>query len=105
MTDASNTTAAALLRSFVERVERINEEIKGLNDDKRDIYAEVRSNGFEVKALKAVIQLRAQDPSERKELDSIVQTYCAALGMVSGSDDVVTPLTVESSALDKALSS
>lgn len=97
-----------MLRSFVERVERIDEEIDGLNDDKRDIYAEVRSNGFDVKAVKAVIRLRAQDPNERKEHDAIVATYCAALGMTpdSGSGDgLVKPFTVGSGALEEALSS
>lgn len=97
-----------MLRSFVERVERINEEIKASNDDKRDIYAEARSNGFDVKALKAVIALRAKDPAERKELDAVVATYCAALGMAADSvsaDGLVKPFTVDSGALEEALSS
>lgn len=109
MTDTSNTsTAAALLRSFIERVERIDEEIKGLNDDKRDIYAEVRSQGFDIKGVKEVIRLRRQDPAERQELETIVATYCAAIGMTpsSGSGDgLVKPFTVDSGALEEALNS
>jgi len=95
-TTPATPTANTLLRSFVERVERLDEEIKGLNDDKRDIYAEARSNGFDVKALKAVIRLRAQDPAEREQLEGIVQTYLSALGM---SPDVQGDMT----ALDAAL--
>jgi uncharacterized protein (UPF0335 family) len=69
-----------LIKSFVERVERLNEEIKSLNDDKRDIFAEAKSQGFEVKALKVVIQRRAKDPNELIELQAVVETYEAALG-------------------------
>lgn len=108
MTDTQNSsTAAAKLRSFIERVERIDEEIKGLNDDKRDIYAEVRSDGFDIKAVKEVIRLRRQDPNERKELDAIVATYCAALGMTPDSvgDGLVKSFTVGSGALEEALNS
>lgn len=68
------------IKSFVERVERLNEEIKGLNGDKRDIFAEAKSQGFDVKALKIVIQRRAKDPDELSELQAVVETYEAALG-------------------------
>jgi uncharacterized protein (UPF0335 family) len=57
---AAHRFAKDHLKAFVERVERISEEIKALNDDKRDIYAEAKANGFDVKALKEVIKLRAQ---------------------------------------------
>jgi uncharacterized protein (UPF0335 family) len=68
------------IKSYVERVERLNEEIKGLNDDKRDIFAEAKGNGFDPKALKIVIQRRAKDPDDLAELQAIVDTYEAALG-------------------------
>ena len=67
------------LRSIVERVERLEEEIKGLNDDKRDIYAEAKANGFDVKALKAVIAYRRKDPTEREDHSALVETYLAEL--------------------------
>lgn len=67
------------LQSIVERIERVEEEIKSFNDDKRDIYAEAKANGFDVKALKAVIAYRRKDPSERQEHDAIVETYLAEL--------------------------
>ena len=50
------------LRAFVERIERIEEEIKGLTEDKKDIYAEAKGNGFDVKILREVIRVRKQDP-------------------------------------------
>lgn len=72
--------AREMIRSYVERVERLNEEIKSLNGDKRDIYAEAKTNGFDVKALKVVVQRRGKDSDELAELESIVATYEAALG-------------------------
>lgn len=71
------------IKSIVERIERVNEDIKALNDDKRDIFAEAKSNGFDTKALKIVIQRRAKDPDELSQLEGIVETYEAALGTES----------------------
>ena len=75
-----NTIGGELLRGFVERVENINEQIKSFNDDKRDIFAEAKSQGFDVKALKIVIQRRAKDPGELTETEALVEVYEAALG-------------------------
>ena len=69
------------LRSFVERVERLEEEIKGLNSDKRDVFAEAKANGFDVKALKTILAIRRQDPDDRKEHDTVVELYAQALGI------------------------
>lgn len=80
---AAHRFAKDHLKAFVERVERISEEIKALNDDKRDIYAEAKANGFDVKALKEVIKLRAMDVDERKEHEAILETYLQALGMLT----------------------
>lgn len=68
------------LRSFVERIEHIEQEIKASNDDKRDIYAEAKGQGFDVKALKAVIARRRKDPNDLTEFEALVETYEAALG-------------------------
>ena len=68
------------LRSFIERIERLNEEIKGLNDDKRDIFAEAKAIGFCTKTLKRVIQRRAMEASDRQEADALLELYEAALG-------------------------
>jgi uncharacterized protein (UPF0335 family) len=67
------------LRSIVERIERLEAEIASLNSDKSDIYKEAKANGFDVKALRAVIAYRRKDPNERAELDAIVETYLAEL--------------------------
>ena len=68
------------LRAFVERIERIEEDIKGLNEDKKDVYAEAKGEGFDVKILKEVIRLRKQDEDEREEHDSMLDLYLHALG-------------------------
>jgi len=67
------------LRAFVERIERIEEDIKALNDDKKDIYAEAKGNGFDVKVLREVIRLRKQDQDERDEHQSLLEVYLHAL--------------------------
>ena len=67
------------LRSFVERIERLEEEIKALTDDKKDIYAEAKGEGFDVKILREVVRLRKQDEKERDERDSLLDVYMHAL--------------------------
>ena len=70
------------LKAFVERIERLEEEKKAIADDVRDVYAEAKGNGFDVKALRAVVRLRKQDVNERKEQEAILETYLHALGML-----------------------
>jgi uncharacterized protein (UPF0335 family) len=70
------------LKTFVERVERLEEEKKAIADDVRDVYAEAKSSGFDVKALRTVVRLRKQDVNERKEQEAILETYLHALGML-----------------------
>jgi uncharacterized protein (UPF0335 family) len=70
------------LRAFVERIERLEEEKKATSDDIRDVYAEAKGNGFDVKALRAIVRLRKQDTDERKEQEAILDTYLQALGML-----------------------
>jgi uncharacterized protein (UPF0335 family) len=70
------------LKAFVERVERLEEEKKAIADDIRDVYAEAKGNGFDVKALRAIVRLRKQDADERKEQETILETYMHALGMI-----------------------
>lgn len=83
----SDSVAHDQIRAFVERVERLDEELKAINDDKKEIFAEAKGNGFDVKALKIVIQKRRQDVSERMELEAVVSLYEAALGMTTMGDD------------------
>ncbi len=69
------------LKAFIERVERLEEEKKALSDDIRDVYAEAKGNGYDVKALRTIVRLRKMDADERKEQESILETYMHALGM------------------------
>ena len=71
------------LKAVVERVERLEEEKKALADDIRDVYAEAKGHGFDVKALRVIVRLRKQDTDERKEQEAILETYMHALGMLA----------------------
>ena len=79
---AEGTVAADQLRLFIERVERLEEEKKGISDDIRDVYAEAKGNGYDVKALRTIIRMRKQDANERAEQETILETYLQALGML-----------------------
>jgi len=70
------------LKAFVERIEKLEEEKKAISDDIRDVYAEAKGNGFDVKALRAIVRLRKMEPTERQEQDAILETYMHALGMI-----------------------
>jgi uncharacterized protein (UPF0335 family) len=70
------------LKAIIERVERLEEEKKAIADDIKDVFAEAKGNGFDVKALRTVIRLRKQDVDERKEQEAILETYLHALGML-----------------------
>lgn len=74
--------AADQLKALIERIERQEEEKKTISDDIRDIYAEAKSTGYDVKALRTIIRMRKQDPAARKEQETIVETYMQALGML-----------------------
>lgn len=73
--------AADQLRLFVERAERLLEERKGLGDDLKDVFLEARSQGYDVKAMKAVIRLRAMEKNQRDEEEALLETYKAALSL------------------------
>jgi uncharacterized protein (UPF0335 family) len=79
---AAHRFAKDQLKAFVERVERLEEEKKTISDDIRDVYAEAKGNGYDVKALRAIVRLRKQDADERKEHETILETYMHALGML-----------------------
>ncbi|MEM1398813.1 MAG: DUF2312 domain-containing protein [Pseudomonadota bacterium] len=75
-----NATAARL-RSFIERIERLEEEKAALMADIREVYAEAKGNGFDVKTMRQLVRLRRQEPHERNEQEALLETYKAALGM------------------------
>ena len=70
------------LKAFVERIERLEEEKRAIADDVRDVYAEAKANGFDSRALREIVRLRKQDVDERREHETIVETYMQALGML-----------------------
>ncbi len=67
------------LRTIVERIEHIDEEIKELNEGKREIFAEAKSNGFDVKVLREVIRVRKKDKQERDEQETLLGLYMQAI--------------------------
>lgn len=69
------------LKQFVERIERLDEEIAGINGDKKDVYAEAKGRGYDVKAIRQILRIRRQDAAERQEQEAILELYMQALGM------------------------
>ena len=84
MTDETVSTtavAAGQLRSIVERIERLEEEKKEVADQIKEVYAEAKGNGFDVKVLRKIVSLRKKPAEEREEEDAILDLYMTALGM------------------------
>ena len=69
------------LRLLIERIERLEEEKKGIADDIRDVYAEAKAVGYDAKIIRQVVRLRAMKPDDRREMETILDTYKAALGL------------------------
>ena len=80
MADAGGV-AAERLRAFVERVERLEAEKTALAADIREVYAEAKGAGFDVKALRQIVRLRKIDPADRRQQDELLSVYLNALGM------------------------
>jgi uncharacterized protein (UPF0335 family) len=78
---ADTGVAAEELKQFIERIERLEEEKKAIADDVRDVYAEAKGRGFDTKAIRAIVRLRAKEPHEREEEEAILELYKSALGM------------------------
>lgn len=75
------TIAAAELRQFIERVERLEEEKKAIQGDIKDVFGEAKGRGYDTKAIRKILAIRKMDENERAEQESIVGTYMAALGI------------------------
>jgi len=76
------TVAADQLRLFIERIERLEEEKKGMSDDIKDVYLEAKSQGFDAKTMRKIVSLRKKEKHVRDEEDALLETYRAALGLV-----------------------
>ena len=81
MTDTTDTVGIAgdRIRSIIERVEKVEEEIKDLMEAKKEIFLEAKSEGLDVKILKEILKLRKQDKDERDERDSLLDVYMRAM--------------------------
>lgn len=78
---SEGTIAADQLRLLIERIERLEEEKKGVGDDIKDAYLEAKATGYDTKIMREIIRLRKMDPNDRQEMQAVLQTYLAALGM------------------------
>jgi uncharacterized protein (UPF0335 family) len=77
----TETVAADQLKSFIERIERLEEEKAGIAGDIKEIYAEAKGNGFDTKVIRKIISMRKKDYAERQEEEAILELYLQALGM------------------------
>lgn len=80
--ESSSLVAADQLKSFIERYERVAEEVEGLKGDMKDIMAEAKGQGFDTKVLREIIKLRKQDYAERQEFEAVLELYKSALNMI-----------------------
>ena len=78
---AEGSVAADELRLLIERIERLEEEKKGIADDVRDVYAEAKARGYDPKTMRAVVRLRKMEANSRQEAEALLETYKAALGL------------------------
>ncbi|MCW2273287.1 uncharacterized protein (UPF0335 family) [Rhodoblastus acidophilus] len=68
------------LKAFIERIERLEEEKKAIADDIKDVYAEAKGNGYDVKIMRKIVSIRRQDENKRREEEEILDLYLSALG-------------------------
>ena len=79
--ETAQTIAAGQLRAFIERIERLETDKKDISDDIKDVYAEMKGQGFDTKAIRTIVRLRKKDANERQEEEAILDLYMSALGM------------------------
>lgn len=77
----SYAVAADELRLLIERIERLEEEKKGIADDIQDVFSEAKSRGFDVKIVRQIVRLRRMEPHDRQEMEAVLDTYKSALGL------------------------
>lgn len=78
---STSNVAADELRLLIERIERLEEEKKGLTDDINDVYGEAKSRGYDAKIMRQIVRLRKMEAHDRQEMDDILETYRAALNL------------------------
>ena len=77
----SDNISAEQLRLLIERIERLEEEKKGISDDIKDVYLEAKAVGYDVKIMRQIVRLRKMKPDDRAEMEMVLDTYKAALGL------------------------
>ncbi len=78
---SGGNVSAEQLRLFIERIERLNEEKQGIADDIKDVFAEAKGQGYDVKTMRSIIKLRKMERDARMEQEALLETYKAALGL------------------------
>ncbi len=78
---STNSIDSGHLKSFIERIERLEEEKRALSEDIKDVYAEAKGTGYDVKIMRKIVSLRRQDHTKRREEEEILDLYLSALGM------------------------
>lgn len=78
---SDGNVAAEQLRLFIERIERLEEEKKGLQEDIKDVYLEAKANGYDVKTMRSIVRLRKLERNARQEAEALLETYKNALGI------------------------
>jgi uncharacterized protein (UPF0335 family) len=81
VSEAGHNSADDRLRLLIERVERLEEEKKGIADDIRDVYAEGKAVGYDPKIMRKIVALRKMKPDDRREQQMLIETYATALGL------------------------
>ena len=77
----SDLIAVDQLRQYIERIERLEEELDGIKGDRKDVYAEVKAVGYDAKAVRKIVRIRKMDPTQRQIEEAVEETYRAALGL------------------------
>ncbi|WP_454887354.1 DUF2312 domain-containing protein [Sphingomonas oryzagri] len=78
---SEGNVAADQLRLFIERIERLEEEKKGMQDDIKDVYLEAKATGYDPKTMRTIVRLRKMEKNARDEAEALLETYKAALGL------------------------
>ncbi len=78
----TDNVSAAQLTQYLERIERLEEEKRGIADDIKDVYGEAKSTGFDAKTIRAIVRLRRMEKHHRDEADALLETYRNAIGLV-----------------------
>jgi uncharacterized protein (UPF0335 family) len=78
---SDENVSAQQLKLFIERIETLEEEKKGISDDIKDVYAEAKATGFDIKTVKTLVRLRKMETAARQEAEQLLETYRAAIGL------------------------